>query len=146
MREQLLEELDLLAQLHVTGLRLLRDAFEPLLDVVAVGDEQLELQRLEIVGGNLRAGEAVEHDEQRVDLPKVAEQRRPGPAHLGDADRRRRHLARLDDVRQLLQARIGIAAMPTSPCAFAPVRASNSIDLPELGSPTIPTSSAMGAG
>ena len=40
----------------------------------------------------------------------------------------------------------GIAAMPTSPCAFAPVRASNSIDLPELGSPTIPTSSAMRPG
>ena len=36
----------------------------------------------------------------------------------------------------------GIAAMPTSSRAFVPVRASNSIDLPELGSPTIPTSSA----
>ena len=36
----------------------------------------------------------------------------------------------------------GIAAMPTSPVARAPVRAWNSVDFPELGSPTIPTSSA----
>ena len=35
--------------------------------------------------------------------------------------------------------------MPTSPCARAPVSAANSIDLPELGSPTIPTSRATGA-
>src|SRR5579862_710495 len=35
----------------------------------------------------------------------------------------------------------GIAAIPTSPCARAPVSAANSIDLPELCSPTIPTSS-----
>jgi hypothetical protein len=32
--------------------------------------------------------------------------------------------------------------MPTSPVARAPVNAWKSVDLPELGSPTIPTSSA----
>ena len=47
--------------------------------MVAVGDEQLELQRLEVVLRHARAGEAVEDDEQRVDLPQLAEQLRPGP-------------------------------------------------------------------
>src|SRR6476620_7840151 len=36
----------------------------------------------------------------------------------------------------------GTPAMPTSPVACAPVSAWNSVDLPELGSPTIPTSRA----
>ena len=101
-------------QLRVARLRLLRDALEPPLDVVAVGDEQLELQRLEVVGRHPRAGEAVEHDEQRVDLPQVAEQRRPGAAHVDDADRGRRDLARVDDVGELRRAAgRGSAAMPT---------------------------------
>jgi hypothetical protein len=33
--------------------------------------------------------------------------------------------------------------MPTSPVGREPVSAWNSVDLPELGSPTIPTSSAI---
>ena len=93
-------------RLRVARLRLLRDALEPLLDVVAVGDEQLELQRLEIVVRDARPREAVEHDEQRVDLAQVAEQRRAGAAHLDDANRRGRDLARIDDVGELLQPRI----------------------------------------
>ena len=36
----------------------------------------------------------------------------------------------------------GIAAIPTSPVARDPVSAWNKVDLPELGSPTIPTSRA----
>ena len=106
MREQPLERIRFLLQIRVARLRLLRDALEPALDVVAIGDEQLEAQRLEIVVRDVRAGEAVEHDEQRVDLTQVAEQRRPSSANFDDADRRRRDLARLDDVRELLQARI----------------------------------------
>ncbi len=46
-----LELLDLAAKLRVARLRLLLDPLEPSLDVVAVGDEQLELERLEIVVG-----------------------------------------------------------------------------------------------
>ncbi len=102
MGEQPLQLLRLPLQLRVAGLRLLRNALEAPLDMVAVGDEQLELQRLEVVRRDARAGEAVEHDEQRVDLAQVAEQRRPGAAHLDDTHRGRRHLARLHDVGELL--------------------------------------------
>ena len=142
MRKQLLELLHFLPQLHVTRLRLLLDALEPALDVIAVCNEQLELQRLEVVIRNTRTGEAIEHDEERVDLTQIPEQCRPGAAHFGHANRRRRDLARLHHVRKRVQAGSGIAAMPTSPLARTPVSASKSMDLPELGSPTIPTSSA----
>jgi hypothetical protein len=74
--------------------------------MIAVGDEQLEAQRLQIVGRDARAGETVEHDEQRIDLAEVAEQLRAGPANLDDTDRCRRHLPCADDVRNLRQARI----------------------------------------
>ena len=46
VREQGLEPVDLLLQLRVARLRLLPGPLEALLDVVAVGDEQLELERL----------------------------------------------------------------------------------------------------
>ena len=48
VREHLAQLLELGAQLRVAGLRLLLDALEPPFDMVAVGDEQLELERLEI--------------------------------------------------------------------------------------------------
>src|SRR4029077_5766733 len=48
-------------------------------------------------GRHARAGEAVEHDEGRIDLPEVPEQLGPGAPHLDDADRGRRDLARVDD-------------------------------------------------
>ena len=61
---------------------------EPPLDVVAVGDEQLELERLEVSVGIGSGREAVRDGQQRVDLTQVAEQlRRPCPA------RRRRAIA-----------------------------------------------------
>jgi len=47
--EHLLQLIELAADLCVARLRLLLDALEPALDMVAVGDEQLELERLEIV-------------------------------------------------------------------------------------------------
>ena len=69
--------LDLGAQLRVARLRLLVDPLEPRLDVVAVGDEQLELERPRAAAAGSAPGrEAVEHGEQRVDLAQVAEQRR----------------------------------------------------------------------
>ena len=49
--EQRLQLLDLLAQPRVARLRLLLDPLQPPLDVVAVGDEQLELERLQVAGG-----------------------------------------------------------------------------------------------
>ena len=47
------------------------------LDVVAVGDEQLEPERLEVVRGRGVVGEPVQHREDRVDLPEVSEELRP---------------------------------------------------------------------
>ena len=73
VRQQPLEIRDLRLEAHVPRLRLLADALEPPLDVVAVGDQELELQRLEVVGGDARAREAVEDDEERVHLAQVAE-------------------------------------------------------------------------
>jgi signal peptidase I len=52
---------------------LLLDALEPAFDVIAVRDKQLELQRLEVVVRNTRAGKAVQHHEQRVDLAQIPE-------------------------------------------------------------------------
>ena len=68
MRQDPLELGDLLLQLLLARLGLFGDALEPPLDVIAVGDQQLEPQRLEIVGGIARAGEAVEDNEERVHL------------------------------------------------------------------------------
>src|SRR6476646_10721857 len=47
--EQSLERDDLVPELRVTGLRLLAHALEPPLDVVAVGDEQLETELLDLI-------------------------------------------------------------------------------------------------
>src|SRR5581483_3256261 len=80
MCEEALEVLGLALELRVTRLRLLGDALESPLDVVAVGDEQLELERLQVVVGDTRAREPVEHDEERVDLTQLPEQLRPGAA------------------------------------------------------------------
>src|SRR4051794_274632 len=106
VREQLLQLLDLFLQRHVTRLRLLRDALEPSLDVVPVGDEQLELQGLEVVVRDASAREPIQDDEKRVDLAEVAEQRGPCAAHLDHTDRRGCHLARAHDLGELLQPRI----------------------------------------
>ena len=73
VREHPLQLRRLLFQLQLAGLRLLRDALEPPLDVVTIGDQQLEPQRLEVVGGNARAREPVEHDEQRIHLAQIPE-------------------------------------------------------------------------
>jgi len=73
VREHLLQLVDLGPHLRVTRLRLLLDALEPALHVVTVGDEQLELERLEVVIGCRVGAEAAHHDEQRVDLAQVPE-------------------------------------------------------------------------
>ena len=142
----MLELRDLRPQRRVARLRLLRDALEPTLDVVAIRDEQLELQRLEIGCGLARAGPAVEHREQRVDLPQVPEQRGARTGHVDDANRGRRDLLRADDSRELLERASGIGAIPTcsfpTPLASACVSARNSVVEPAFGRPTIPTCTA----
>ncbi len=75
--------------------------------MVAVGHEQLELQRLEVVVRNARPREPVDDDEQGVDLAQLPEQLRTCAAHLDDADGRGRHLARVHDLRELVEARVG---------------------------------------
>ena len=76
-------------------------------DVVAVGDEQLELQVLEVAGRIGARREAVEDDEQRVDLAQVAEQRRPRAWNVLDANRDRGDLPRRDDLSERVEARVG---------------------------------------
>src|SRR5205814_6162532 len=59
VREHPLELRGLLLQLRLAGLRLLGDAFEPPLDVVAIRDQELQAERLEVVRRNARPREAV---------------------------------------------------------------------------------------
>ena len=139
--------LDLDAELRVARLRLLLDPLEPPLDVVAVGDEQLEPQVLEIAGRVGAGREAVEDDEQRVDLAQVPEQRRPRAGHVLDADRGRRDLLRAGRPRASASSRSSaICAMPTFVLPYSPppafVSAVKSVVFPAPGRPTIPTSSA----
>ena len=76
--EQALERLDLLALGAIAGLRLLLHALEPALDVVAVGDEQLELAASRGRPQGRLLGEPVQR-------PRAA--RRPGGARRGAARR-----------------------------------------------------------
>ena len=48
-----------------------------------------------------------EHDEERIDLPEVAELRGAGPGDVLDADRRGRDLARLHDLGERTEALVG---------------------------------------
>ncbi len=93
-------------ELRVAGLRLLRDSLEAPLDVVAVGNEQLEAEPLEIA---LRIGvrrESVQDEQQRIDLAKVAEERCPRSGDIYHANGRRRHLASRDDGCNAIEARV----------------------------------------
>ena len=63
----------LVAQLRVARLRLLRHAFQSPLHVVAVGDEQLQLEPLEVAVRVGAGGETVHDGEQRVHAAQVAE-------------------------------------------------------------------------
>ena len=63
MRENRLERGDLSPQLRVARLRLLGDALEPLYDVIAVCDQQLEPKRRQVVVRIPHAGPGVQDDE-----------------------------------------------------------------------------------
>ena len=118
MREQRLERGRLSPQPRITRLRLRSHALEPRLDVVAVCDEQLQLELLEVAGGIGARREPVDHAQQRVDAPEVAEQRRAGAGHVLHADRGRRRLRRAVHARDVGSRRGRRSrAMPT--CSFA---------------------------
>ena len=103
VRKEPLEVGRLRLEARVPRLRLLPDPFEPPLDVVAVCHQQLELERLEVVGGDAGAGEPVEDDEERVHLPQIAEQLWTRPGNVDDAHGRRRDLPRIDRLGELLE-------------------------------------------
>ena len=87
----------------IARLRLLADALEPPVDVLAVGDDELEAERLEVGGGIGLVGEAVEHGEERIGLTKLAGNLR-APGHVDDSDRGRRRLLRADDLREPVES------------------------------------------
>src|SRR6478735_4191074 len=107
VREESGQRLGLAAFPCVARLRLLLHPLVATLDVVAVGDEQLELQCLEIVVRRRAVGEAVEHREDGVDLTEVAEKLRSRARNVHDADRCRRHLLRLDELGEPAEALVG---------------------------------------
>ena len=107
VREERGERLHLGALRRVAGLRLLLDPLVSPLDVVAVGDEELELQRLEVVAGRRVIREAVEHGKDRVDLAEVPEELRPGAGDVDDADRGGRHLLRMDERGEPVEVLVG---------------------------------------
>ena len=76
VREDAFQVADLVAQPRVARLRLRANAIESLLDVVAVGDDELELDRLEVVVGISLGPEAPQHCDQGVGLTELAENRR----------------------------------------------------------------------
>jgi hypothetical protein len=116
--------------------------------VLAVGDDQLEPERLEVRWGIRALGEAIEDGEQRVGLPQLARNLR-ATRHVDDADRRRRDLLRADDLCQPIEAivrdhghaELGFCATSeyAVTCAPAWVSALKSVVFPELGRPTMPT-------
>ena len=103
VREQPLGQLGLLPLRAIARLRLLAHALETPIDVLAVGDDQLETERLEVGGGIGILGEAVEHREQRIGLAKLAGNLRAA-GHVDDPDRRRCHLLRADDLREPVES------------------------------------------
>ena len=154
--DQLLELVHLRRELRIARLRLLRDPLEPSLDVLAVGHEQLEAERDEIV---VRIGvrrEPVEDEQERVDLAQVAEQR---GARCRERRRRARRpaspcaptttAATCARAARRRSAPCPRSAWPTSPRAPrslpARVSALKSVVFPAFGSPTMPTSSDTGS-
>ena len=155
MREQRGERLELGPLAGVTRLRLFRDALVPPLDVIAIGDEQLELERLEVVG-RARVGE------KPSSTARIASTWRRLPSSAGPVPgtSTTRIAAGVTFRAETSAASRGrrssaIAAMPTFGFSVtdayavisAPARVSalNSVVLPLFGSPTIPTSSAIEA-
>ena len=99
MGEEAFELGDLLSQARVAGLRLGANPVEALLDVIAVGDDELELDRLQVVGGIRLRAEVVQHGDQGVRLAQLAEDGRAQTGRVDEPDRRRRRLGGALDLR-----------------------------------------------
>ena len=100
MREHRLEQRGFLPRRRVSRLRVLAHLLQPALDVVAIGDDHLQLQGLEIARGIGVLREPVDDGQQRVGLPEPAGNVDLRRGHVDDADRRRRDLARPDELRE----------------------------------------------
>ena len=106
MREQRLERRGLRPQPRITRLRLRTDALEPCFHVVAVRDQQLQLELLEVAGGIGSGREAVGDAQEGVDAAEVAEQRSAGPRNVLHPDRGGRELRRALDPRDRVETSV----------------------------------------
>ena len=75
--------------------------------MLAVGHDQLQLDRLELRSRIRVLTPAVQDCEQRIDLAQVPEQSPPGAGDVHDTHRGGSHLAGLDDGGYLLEPRVG---------------------------------------
>ena len=146
VREYLPQLLDLHAQLRLTRLRLLLDPFEPPLDVVAVGHEQLQLQVLQVsrrVGSLRMPSSTTSSASTCLRLPSIA-----GPVPGTSCTRIAAGVTfRADTTLARASSRASATwAMPTFVLPYSPppvfVSAVKSVVFPAPGRPTIPTSSA----
>ena len=137
---------DLLAQLRVARLGLLADALEAALDVVAVGDQQLQLEPLEIA---VRIGDRREavHDLEQARPPGAGSRAAAGrcPGRRSRAPRRASPSPPRRPSASWPSRSSAIGAMPT--CSLpksgpTPARVSTlkSVVFPAAGRPTIPAS------
>ena len=94
------------------------DPLEPPLDVVAVGDEQLELQRLEVACGSAPAENPSTTASSASTWRRLPSSCGAGAGDVDDADRGRRHLAR---ARRAREPRRG-GRRRSRPCRRSPCR------------------------
>jgi hypothetical protein len=136
VREHALELVDLSAKLRVARLRLTADPLQPPLDVITVGDEQLQLELLDLLRG-------ADDEQERVDLPQVAEQLGAGTRDVdAGVTLRERSTAATRGSRSSAIGAIPTCSRRSCPCAPALVRALKSEVLPAPGRPTMPTARA----
>ena len=145
VREDALELRNLVAQSRISGLRLRSHPFEPFLDIVAVCDDELELECLEIPVGVGLGPEAAE-----TPIRASALRSSPSTAGLRPGGSTTRTVAGVVCAEPSTAAigssrSSGIGSMPTCSFPYAPpgtpVRAVKSVVLPAPGRPTSPTSS-----
>jgi len=102
-----LERGDLVPESGIAGLRLRAHSLEPPLDVIAIRDEELEPERLQVGRRVSRTGEPVNDREQRVNLSQIPEQGRTRPGDVGQLERRRSGLRGAGRLCDRLQPLVG---------------------------------------
>ena len=107
MGQNLAQRLGLLAHGRIAGLGLLLDPLEALGDVIGVGDEQLELELLEVALRIASRREPVRDGQQRVDLTQAAEERGPRAGDVLHPDRGGCELLRADERRDPVEPVVG---------------------------------------